>query len=388
MSNHVCTNFELTPKATKKSDTFFRKKSQISIFKFIRWAFVWEKRSRRTQWCKNYRTKREQSTEPLNTLKYNVPRGGSFFVSFVFPIMFKLYLTVFLSSFRLTTETPLTEEVINGNSAAVLAMIESDPWLVNVADNTGKTPLINSAFLGKPQHTEIVRILLSKSAEVNRFDRYTQTALHYASAKGFIDIVKMLIKARASVNQNDTIGQTALIRAADGGHTEVVEILIANNADVTLVDQNGDTPLTLAALRGYTEIVKILIRQKADLNHTDRLGNTILFLASTKSKINVIKTLINSRANMDRVNDFGNSALTWAVDKNLTDVVDVLVFHEADVSKRLERKLVQQAISKRGEVLKKKSEFIEFSSFAKTLPDKNGPVVETVEEIIKSANCG
>ena len=292
--------------------------------------------------------------------------------------MFKL-LAIFLSFSPITVKGSPIEEVISGNSGALLAIIEADPSLVNADDGTSKTLLINAAWFGSSLQTDVVRVLLSKNADVNRVDSSGCSALIYASARGNAEIVRMLIEAKAKVNHADNFRETALIRAAYGGHNKVFEILIANNADVNKVDQDGDTPLTRAVRRGHADIVRILIGHRADVNHANNGRNTPLILACfAPVQINVVKILIESRADLNRVNKAGKSALSLAVAAKYFELVYLLVLNGVDVWGYSTNDLVKRAIAEM------KSRFFIVSSFAKALPHEDGSLLEFVEETIQS----
>ena len=65
------------------------------------------------------------------------------------------------------------------------------------------------------------------------------TALHYAAMKGHSEVVKLLVDKGADVMSEDTEGQTAMHWAVDGGHLEVIKMLVAKGADVGKQDAQG-----------------------------------------------------------------------------------------------------------------------------------------------------
>jgi len=90
------------------------------------------------------------------------------------------------------------------------------------------TPLILAMWVYN--HDQMVRLLLTKGADVNLEDKWSMTALAYAVKQGQIDDAKILIANDANINV--VAGASPLYWAVMGFHTEMVELLLANGADV------------------------------------------------------------------------------------------------------------------------------------------------------------
>ena len=103
--------------------------------------------------------------------------------------------------------------------------------------------LIEEAIKG---HTETVKLLLDKGADVNMKTDNGYTALIEASENGHIEIVKLLLDKGADVNAKDNCGNTPLILAACGGHSRIVSMLLNNGADVNATNYSGCSALKLA----------------------------------------------------------------------------------------------------------------------------------------------
>ena len=97
-------------------------------------------------------------------------------------------------------------------------------------------------------HTETVKLLLDKGADVNMNTDNGDTALIEASDNGHIEIVKLLLDKGADVNAKNVVGNTALILAAAGGHSRIVSMLLNNGADVNATSYNGCSALKLATI--------------------------------------------------------------------------------------------------------------------------------------------
>jgi ankyrin repeat protein len=138
------------------------------------------------------------------------------------------FFVVLLSFFRSTFETSFTEfieAVQRGDLHIITAMIAENPSLVNEVDEHGRTTLN---------------------------DQQGKTALMYASeeVRWFsIDVLGVLISSNADVNRVDQNGKSALYYAlenVDGQTARVLGALIKNKIDVNHMDQNGKTALMYA----------------------------------------------------------------------------------------------------------------------------------------------
>ncbi len=84
------------------------------------------------------------------------------------------------------------------------------------------TLLILSAGCG---HTDVVRTLLGKGADVNLSNRNGWTPLMAAVAKGHEDVVELLLEHGADPNMRHAYGWTALKLATQKGSKNVADIL-------------------------------------------------------------------------------------------------------------------------------------------------------------------
>ena len=147
--------------------------------------------------------------------------------------------------------TPLYWACEEGHLEVVKLLIQQE---VGVPININ--PLLRLAARGG--HTQLVKLLIGKGADVNARNRDGNTSLHWAAEKGHIEVVKLLLEKGANVNVQDIHGRTPLYWAAQYGYTEIVKLLLEKEADVNAKDNDGKTPLHSAALKGHSEVVKLL----------------------------------------------------------------------------------------------------------------------------------
>lgn len=194
-------------------------------------------------------------------------------------------------------------------------------------------------FASNLGHTEIVKYLLEKGANVNLSDANGRTPLWYASGVDNFENVKLLINAGADVNKRPKNGETAIIRAACNGQTETIKLLLAKKANINDKTDENITPLMCAAMYDKAETINFLVANKANINQREEWGYTALMLAAKRGKANAVKALIKAGADLN-IQDYdrgyegckGYTALMYAVEKKHNDIVKILIDAGANVN--------------------------------------------------------
>jgi ankyrin repeat/SOCS box protein 8 len=99
--------------------------------------------------------------------------------------------------------------------------------------------------------------------QVNEFDGYERTAMHYAAERD-VFCVEMLLENGADINIGDGNDDTPLHWATFKNNVPCVKLLLQRGAKVDPLDYNHDTPLAWAARKGHVEIIQILLDYNAD----------------------------------------------------------------------------------------------------------------------------
>ena len=98
---------------------------------------------------------------------------------------------------------------------------------------------------------------------VNLVDFGGNTALHLASANGFIDVVKYLVnELHCDINAKNKSLSTHLSWAAFNGQKNVVEFLLEKGADFNCKNINGKKPSELAYDSGFYDVSDILLTKE------------------------------------------------------------------------------------------------------------------------------
>ncbi|KAM4623963.1 ankyrin repeat and SOCS box protein 3 isoform 3-T4 [Polymixia lowei] len=115
-------------------------------------------------------------------------------------------------------------------------------------------------------HKEIVELLVSKGAEVNRTHTAScWTCLHQAVYKGQSEIVRILVSV-CQLEALDDHKITPLFVAAQYGQQECLEILVDAGANVNAQAADLATPLMIASQEGHEGCVEVLLDHGADPN--------------------------------------------------------------------------------------------------------------------------
>ena len=139
----------------------------------------------------------------------------------------------------------------NGVTALMYAIVKNDMKTAQIFVNYPKAinfreprfsmmPLMWAMIHGD---TNIVKLLLSKTTDVDTKDKDGWTALHYAVIHGRKDCVRTLVTHKANINAQDNDGKTPLMRASENGEEQIVRHLVENGAEVYKRNKEGKTAL-------------------------------------------------------------------------------------------------------------------------------------------------
>ncbi|WP_338406603.1 ankyrin repeat domain-containing protein [Wolbachia endosymbiont (group A) of Longitarsus flavicornis] len=134
-------------------------------------------------------------------------------------------------------------------SAAEMGDLDRIKFLLDNGANIGTK---NGKYQANPLHgavanyrLDVVRLLLSRSANINAEDKDHQTPLHYAANTDRLDIVKSLVDAGANLSATDDYGKTPLDIAKDKGHSSIEEYLEKK------LNEKGEKPVQRRRLHHY-----------------------------------------------------------------------------------------------------------------------------------------
>jgi ankyrin repeat protein len=129
----------------------------------------------------------------------------------------------------------------------------------------GNTPgLIHAAYLW---NAEMIRLLLSRGADIQSTDVRGRTALHGIASKYGVRVdpefeyskpVTLLLEAGAIVDARAKDGTTPLLQAVDSQNYTVASMLLKRGADPNAINSRGVTPRDMARYRGDKQMQQLL----------------------------------------------------------------------------------------------------------------------------------
>ncbi|CAG0914333.1 unnamed protein product [Notodromas monacha] len=199
-----------------------------------------------------------------------------------------------------------------------------------VARTDGATPLVVACRNG---HFDVAQYLLDKcNADLEQtgsvtFDGETiegAPPLWCASAAGNLDIVKLLISRGANVNATTKTNSTPLRAACFDGHFSIVKYLIKQHADIEIANRHGHTCLMIACYKGHYDIAKYLLQLGANVNRKSVKGNTALHDCAESGSLLIMMLLLRHGATID-VDSYGMTPLLAAAVTGHSHIVDYLI---------------------------------------------------------------
>lgn len=293
----------------------------------------------------------------------------------------KIILSAGLLAFAGTASAlSLNEEFIqvctNGDESAAVRLLDEG---ANIEARDGcdhQTALVFAADRG---HLPIVRLLVSRGADINAQDDKGWTALSEASYMGHPKVVGFLLESKAS-----TLPSTSWLDSRRNGNAlfwciasthntytdkvAVTKLLLENDAEPEGTDEQNRDSLAIAKANNYKEIVELLERFRRERmakldeyalleairaqdtekarKYIERGANPNALLPNGESVLNhavstqsyaIVRLFLDSGANPNTQNALGTSALMTAVRLGNSSIVNLLLSHgvnmeQADMS--------------------------------------------------------
>lgn len=166
-----------------------------------------------------------------------------------------------------------------------------------------------------------VKATLARGMDPNTVDPNGDPVLLVAARAGNRATVQALLDARAEVDRRNRFGDSAIMVAALNGHLDVVRLLRARGATL---DHEGWTALIYAATGGHDDIVRYLLDQGARIDAASPNGTTALMMAVRESHASTVDLLLGRGANVNHRNETGATALAWAQRNDDRDLMERL----------------------------------------------------------------
>lgn len=124
-----------------------------------------------------------------------------------------------------------------------------------VGDSWADTPLMTASRLGLDN---VVRILLTRNADINAVDMNGNTALHTAALNSQLSVVKLLLEKNPNLDIQNKVGNTALHLAVISGNIDIVGELVLKGANTKIRNNDGKYPRDIARANNSAAIFEVL----------------------------------------------------------------------------------------------------------------------------------
>lgn len=152
--------------------------------------------------------------------------------------------------------SPLTCAVSSNDITAARNLIEQFHFPLNLQNYEGETAL---SYAVMNNNYDMVKLLLSRGADLNVSNCRAETPLHQAVVLGNSEIVRLLVEAGSFVDAEDECGDTPLHFAVREDQPEIVEYLLEIGADPDHSNQDDETPAELAEIVASDKVKKVFI---------------------------------------------------------------------------------------------------------------------------------
>ncbi len=240
----------------------------------------------------------------------------------IFQILKLFWVLLLVGCASKTATTSLIDATSQNDVTNIEELVKSGADLNEEGGRHGETALMVASRKG---NFALVKLLISKGADINARGTYGDTALIAAAWTCQLEVAQYLIEKGAEVNaKNDVYGSTALNIAAGKCHDiRLVRLLLDNGADLHIRNKGGDSPFFSAAKDGDPSIVNMLLKAGANINEINR-GYTALMFAVMRGNEDVVSLLIDKKIDINARNNSGKTALDIAKDNRKSGIVELL----------------------------------------------------------------
>ncbi|XP_066945557.1 transient receptor potential cation channel subfamily A member 1 homolog isoform X1 [Macrobrachium rosenbergii] len=203
----------------------------------------------------------------------------------------------------------------------------------DVQDIFQRTPLMN-AVAGN--HTEAIKLLLNKRANIRQTDMNQATPLLIAAQNGHASALQILLERGANPKAVDKFDRSAIYHCAEQGKTDALEVLFESKLFPFLlideVDCYGQPPLHAAVMKGHMDTMTFLLNHGAVPDTKNEEQNTVLHIASKRGYVCMVQALLPYSCTMlNAENEDLDTPLHLACKWGHEEVVRLLLEAGADV---------------------------------------------------------
>lgn len=217
------------------------------------------------------------------------------------------------------------------NMANLLLNHKADPDIMCFSKESPVHILIKNSSTSKD--IEAIKLVISKSKNIDQKDRDGYTALQLAVDSKQTKLIDAILKQKANPDIATPRGNTPLHLALINSDAETSIKLIQAGADVNLPRKDKLQPLSLALYNNMTPVVEELLKYKANPNTMDGLTkSTPLNVAIKNNNIDTFNLLLHHKSKLNIALSDGNSELMNAVERGNLEMVEKLLALKVDLN--------------------------------------------------------
>ncbi|KAK6184427.1 hypothetical protein SNE40_006901 [Patella caerulea] len=189
---------------------------------------------------------------------------------------------------------------------------------VEYTDSYGNTPLLTAITNNHAHHVEVLLNNRYSYANPDHTDTTGNTPLMVAANK--LDIARLLINSGCQLNKTNRFKDSALHLAVRIENVEVVELLVKSGIDLTLTNKNGQTALDMARILDNRPIGNILLSKQQNFKSFDQSSLTRLLQHALTSDDRTRAEIL-----LEHVTSIGVALLEIPYRKHDSQMVDILM---------------------------------------------------------------
>lgn len=223
-------------------------------------------------------------------------------------------------------DTALHFAITHNHISFVQELVKFENIDLNISNIRGNTPLLHAIDSG---NSAIVRILISKGANISIPDNQGFTSLHKAILNGNLEIIRILLNHE---NYSDILNSTSteqkltpLHQASFHGKISAMKLLLKTTGiNISPKTSNNSTPLHMAALKNHSKAIELLLKNGVQPDEKDNHLRTALHYSCIYGHLDTAKLLVNYNCSVQEKDIKDQTPLEIAAKANLLDLTLIL----------------------------------------------------------------
>ncbi|VDH90211.1 Hypothetical predicted protein [Mytilus galloprovincialis] len=231
-----------------------------------------------------------------------------------------------------------TKDIYNTDTSLLQCCLEGDVSLtkwcceiggadINYCRPNGQSPLIIACEQG---HAEIVRFLLERGVDYNKFDKWEWSPVVIACKNGYTEILSILEENGIIYDKCNRFNRSPLMLASEHGNTEIVRTLLKQGADFNKCNNDGQSSLIIACEHGHVNIIEILLASGSKYNECNKWGQSPVMMACKYGHIEIVRILLDRGVDCNKCTLWNETALMIACEQGYTEIVEMLLKRGAE----------------------------------------------------------